>query len=98
MSKVALIVGLGLATALLVFAQAPSASPRRSNTPYAVARAIVDGLPRDRVPAELRSKTPVDREAAWPGWVADRDRDIRARLAVGDEDSVFNLTLFGTTF
>jgi SAM-dependent methyltransferase len=30
--------------------------------------------------------------------VAGRDRDIRARLAIGDEDSVFNLTLFGTTF
>ena len=46
----------------------------------------------------MRSKTPAERESAWPDWVAGRDRDIRARLALGDEDSVFNLTLFGTTF
>jgi len=76
----------------------PSTGAHRSNIPYAAASAIVDAMSRDRLPAELRSKTPAEREAAWPGWVAGRDRDIRTRLAIGDEDSVFNLTLFGTTF
>jgi SAM-dependent methyltransferase len=76
----------------------PSTGAHRSNIPYAAASAIVDAMSRDRLPAELRSKTPAERESAWPDWVAGRDRDIRARLAIGDEDSVFNLTLFGTTF
>jgi hypothetical protein len=76
----------------------PSTGARRSNIPYVAARSIVDALPPDRLPADLRSKTPAERESAWPDWVAGRDRDIRARLAMGDEDLVFNLTLFGTAF
>jgi hypothetical protein len=76
----------------------PSTAPRPSNIPYVAARSILDELSPDRLPADLRSKTPAERESAWPGWVAGLDRDIRARLASGDEDSVFNLTLFGTTF
>src|SRR5207244_9155707 len=70
----------------------------RSNIPYVVARSIVDALPSDQLPADLGSQTLAERESAWPDWIAGRDRDIRARLATGDEDSVFNLTLFGTTF
>jgi hypothetical protein len=76
----------------------PSTGTRRANIPYAAAGSIVDALPPGHLPIELRSKTPAERESAWPDWVAGRDRDIRARLATGDEDSVFNLTLFGTTF
>jgi hypothetical protein len=34
----------------------------------------------------------------WPAWVAQRDADIRARVAEGDEDSVVNLLLYGTSF
>ena len=76
----------------------PSTGARRANIPYAAASSIVDALPLDQLPTELRSKRPAERESAWPDWVAGRDRDIRARLASGDEDSVFNFTLFGTTF
>jgi hypothetical protein len=76
----------------------PSSGARRSNIPYVAARSILDALPPDQLPADLRSKTPAERESAWPDWVTGRDRDIRARLALGDEESVFNLTLFGTTF
>jgi hypothetical protein len=36
--------------------------------------------------------------AEWPAWVAKRNAEIRARLALGDEDSVVNLWLFGTSF
>ncbi len=53
---------------------------------------------RDLLPDALRGKTPADQEAAWPGWVARHDADIRARLAQGDEDSVVNFWLYGTTF
>lgn len=91
---------LCLAAAPTVFTAqaAPSTVARRTNIPYAAASSIVDALPLDQLPSELRSKRPAERESAWPGWVAGRDRDIRARLASGDEDSVFNFTLFGTTF
>jgi SAM-dependent methyltransferase len=34
----------------------------------------------------------------WPAWAATRNREIRARLAQGDEDSVVNLWLYGTSF
>jgi hypothetical protein len=37
-------------------------------------------------------------EAAWPLWIGRRDREIRARLEQGDEDTVINWLLFGTTF
>jgi hypothetical protein len=91
---------LCLLAALSVVAtqEQPSTGARQSNIPYVAARSIIDALPPDRLPADLRSKTPAEREAGWPDWVAGRDRNIRARLALGDEDSVFNLTLFGTTF
>ena len=42
--------------------------------------------------------TPAQREAAWPGWVMQRDAAIRARVAEGDEDSIINLLQFGTSF
>ena len=37
-------------------------------------------------------------EAAWPRWIERRDREIRARLDRGDEDTIVNWLLFGTTF
>jgi hypothetical protein len=37
-------------------------------------------------------------ETAWPGWIARHDRDIRARLERGDEDTIVNWMLFGTSF
>jgi SAM-dependent methyltransferase len=49
-------------------------------------------------PAELRSKTAPQIEALWPGWIAREDAAIRARVNAGDEDSIVNLLLYGTTF
>lgn len=69
-----------------------------SNIPDAAARPILEAIPPAQRPAELRSKAPSELARDWPAWVSARDRDIRARLAAGDEDSVFNLALFGTTF
>ena len=37
-------------------------------------------------------------ENAWPGWIARHDRDVRARLERGDEDTIVNWMLFGTSF
>ncbi|HZM93641.1 MAG TPA: class I SAM-dependent methyltransferase [Vicinamibacterales bacterium] len=69
-----------------------------SYIPDAAARPILEAIPPAQRPAELRSKAPSELARDWPAWASARDRDIRARLAAGDEDSVFNLALFGTTF
>jgi hypothetical protein len=98
---VALAVFLCLAVPLDASSQktAPSAgAPVPSNIPYAAARSILEAIPPARLPAELQSKAPSELAPDWPAWVSARDRDIRARLALGDEDSVFNLVLFGTSF
>ena len=66
--------------------------------PYAAARPVIEVLRPDLLPEELRIAAPAEREAAWSGWVAGRDRAIRARLAQGDDDAVVNFLLYGTTF
>jgi SAM-dependent methyltransferase len=80
-------------------ALAPAADPvpRKTEIPYADARPIVDAH-RAELPAGLKDKGPQELEAAWPAWAARHDLEIRGRLAQGDEDSVVNLWLYGTTF
>ena len=68
------------------------------NIVYRDAKPVIDALREDLLPQELRSMTPAAREAAWAGWVLGRDQAIRARVAQGDEDSIINFLLFGTTF
>ena len=51
-----------------------------------------------RLPPELETLTPAQMDAAWPRWIERHDREIRARLDQGDEDTIVNWTLFGTTF
>ena len=51
-----------------------------------------------KLPPELDTLTPQQMEAAWPGWIERHDRDIRARLEQGDEDTIVNWMLFGTSF
>ena len=70
----------------------------RTNIPYVDAKSTIDALQEDLLPTELKAKTSAERERMWPGWVTNRDRTIRARVAQGDEDSIFNLLLFGTAF
>ena len=64
---------------------------------YPDARSIVDAH-ASALPAELKGKRGAELEAAWPQWAAAHDAAIRARLARGDEDSVVNFWLYGTTF
>jgi CheR methyltransferase, SAM binding domain len=42
--------------------------------------------------------SPAELERAWPDWIARHDRDVRARLERGDEDTIVNWMLFGTSF
>ena len=52
----------------------------------------------DQRPAALRGKTDAQIAAAWPAWVAKHNAEIRARLERGDEDSIVNFWLYGTSF
>jgi hypothetical protein len=53
---------------------------------------------RPHLPAALRGVPPDELDAAWRVWAIARDAAIRARVARGDEDSLVNLWLFGTSF
>ena len=64
---------------------------------YGDARPILERL-APVLPSELRAKSATEIESVWGDWVARRNADIRARLERGDEDSVINFLLFGTTF
>jgi hypothetical protein len=64
---------------------------------YQDARPVLDAHSGD-LPASLKGKSAAELESTWPEWVTRRDAEIRARLAQGDEDSVVNLWLYGTTF
>ena len=74
-----------------------AAAAVRMRISYRDARPVLEVM-RDHLPPELAGKAPDEIETAWPGWVAGRAADIRARLARGDEDSILNLWLYGTTF
>jgi hypothetical protein len=70
----------------------------KTNIPYLDARSILEALREDLLPAKLRALTPAERQSVWSGWVSRHDSTIRRRLELGDEDSVVNFLLFGTTF
>lgn len=76
---------------------AQSSSRKISYISYQEARPIVEAL-ADVLPLELRSASSGDLESIWAGWVARRDAEIRARLVQGEEDSLVNFLLFGTSF
>lgn len=56
--------------------------------------ALADILPPDLKPADDASRA----ERAWTEWVARQDRAIRSRLQRGDEETIVNWLMFGTTF
>ena len=100
------VVGCGRRDATSVPTSVPGSAP--TSVPAAAATSVPTSVPigwdearpildahRSQLPTEL---TGVATESAWNGWVAARDRDIRARLDRGDEDSVVNFWLYGTSF
>jgi SAM-dependent methyltransferase len=78
-------------------ASAPPEAPRAVFMSYADARPILQAH-ASQLTGDLKGRTGADLERAWPAWAAAHDAAIRARLARGDEDSVVNFWLYGTTF
>ena len=64
---------------------------------FSEARPILTEL-ASRLPPELAKLTPTQLESAWAGWIERHDREVRARLEQGDEDTLVNWVLFGTSF
>src|SRR5262249_51398540 len=85
-----------LALAVLAAAAGVSASSG-TDMSFADARASIEAH-RAELPSELKSLDATALETAWPAWVTKRNSEIRARLAQGDEDSIVNLWLYGTSF
>jgi hypothetical protein len=56
-----------------------------------VLRFFVGKLPVELIPPESRQKF-------WPDWIVRHDREIRGRLLPGDEDTIVNWLMFGTSF
>jgi hypothetical protein len=79
-----------------VLAVAAAVAPARL-VRFSEARPILTEL-KGNLPADLNPLTAAQLEVAWPGWVARHDRDVRARLDRGDEDTIVNWMLFGTSF
>ncbi len=61
------------------------------------ARSILTEL-QGQLPPDLKTLTAAQLETTWPAWIERHDRDIRARLERGDEDTIVNWMLFGTSF
>ena len=75
-----------------------AADAGRANITYSDAQPVFETLRPDLLPADLRGLSPAQREATWDAWITRRDADIRARVADGDEDSIVNFLLYGTSF
>jgi hypothetical protein len=65
-----------------------------------VSGTLVDHADFDEVHPVLRALKLDDTitQAVWPDWVVKHDQEIRARLNRGDEDTIINWLLFGTSF
>jgi SAM-dependent methyltransferase len=66
-------------------------------TTYADARPALEAL-HDVVPSDIAGSGAGNAEVRWSAWAARHDRAVRARLVAGDEDTIVNWLLFGTSF
>jgi hypothetical protein len=88
--------GSGTGGQTLVSAQAVRTTSAAS-IPYSEAKPILERLAAS-LPPELAARPASELESTWADWVPRRNREIRARLERGDEDSIVNFLFFGTTF
>lgn len=85
-----------VACTLLLYAGTVAVGTQQRYVSYADVRTGIERI-REQLPAAVREGRP-SVEAAWNTWIVARDREIRARLAEGDEDTVLNWLLLGTAF
>ena len=76
---------------------APS-RPTPVNISFAQAQPILAALASNLLPAGLKNQTPEEIAPLWPDWVTRHDQETRARLLRGDEDTMVNFLVLGTSF
>ena len=76
---------------------APS-PPTPVNISFAQAQPILAALANDLLPAGLKNRSSAEIAALWPDWVTRHDQETRARLRRGDEDTMVNFLVMGTSF
>src|SRR5688572_815013 len=69
----------------------------QSRVTFEQAAPVLQALPSN-LPGALRGHSTQEIARLWPSWVEQHDRDVRARLERGDEDSLVNFWLYGTSF
>jgi hypothetical protein len=82
---------------LIIAAGAAAAAAPARFVRFSEARPILTEL-AGNLPPELNTLTLGQMEDGWPGWIERHDREVRARLDQGDEDTLVNWMLFGTSF
>ena len=98
MRRVSVAIGVAFVALSIQVSSQPAPPATVSSIPFAEARQVFQVLRDDLLPDALKGRSPVELEAMWTRWVQARDSAIRERVAQGDEDSVINLLLFGTSF
>ena len=83
-----------IAAAVLVFG--PTAATQ-SRVTFQQAAPVFKALPSN-LPFGMRGRSTEEIARLWPSWVEQHDRDVRARLVRGDDDSLVNFWLYGTSF
>ena len=86
-----------LLTAVLAALLAVPHEAQTRFTSFADVRNVLSRL-ADVLPPELKVANAADAERAWMPWVERQDRAIRGRLQRGDEETIVNWLMFGTTF
>lgn len=69
----------------------------QSRVTFEQAAPVLQAVPSN-LPRALRGRSAQEIARLWPSWVGRHDRDVRARLERGDEDSLVNFWLYGTSF
>ena len=96
MTRILLILLLGLTLAIQP-TLAQTSSSKISYLSYQEAKPVLEAL-ISSLPSALQNLNEREAEIRWNAWVKQSDADIRGRLEQGDEDSIVNLLLYGTSF
>jgi hypothetical protein len=85
------------AAAALAILSASLVAQSQARVTFEQAAPVVTALPSN-LPIGLRARSREEIGRLWPAWIEQHDREVRARLARGDEDSLVNFWLYGTSF
>jgi hypothetical protein len=86
-----------LVALLVACASVTAQSPRTVALSFEDAQPVLTAL-SGTLPAELRLQDAPTLRTRWAEWVKRQDAETRGRVERGDDDSVVNLLLFGTSF